>query len=357
MKIVRRGRWLLGLAIAILVSVLAFSVVPVQAHDGPHRICEADVDGTILVIKTLEGQTPHCADLTTELHDRSGQVENWEDPEGPESAKYCHGFTKHHDLVTNICDLIAEYTLIQWDLLEESHSAEVIKPTQKWFGGESIGPHGNEGCTGSFLVEKEGQKFITTAGHCIVGPVLNSPFGTNWFDPNTGWENTVKPIGARHVFWHHKVETFSELNLEEYAGDEFYDLGLIEVVDPVNLRPESAVFERTLIFDDDGNVVDQDWGAKVEITSYGEPEVGMEACVSSFTVGTRCGEITAVTSSNFQIDICPSAGGESGGPVYTRDGKALGVVSGHGCPTGMGVVAGKMSGLQGLGYEIDGSVE
>ncbi len=354
MKILSEIEWQFGQTLAIgLSAIVGLSYMAsnvASADEGDNRICVGSFNGEAAIVMTSKSKTPHCTRLSIENFNRTGFIDNWTDPTEGDRVKYCDDFTEYHDLTVNVCDVLTEYLPVAWDLFIGSYGEDAASLRSKWFGGEAIGPAGNSGCTSSFLLEKNGTKYVTTAGHCIAAPHTFQPFGGYWSDTNRQWEKQSKIIGPATAFWHFRTPTYVP---DHYLGNYFYDVGLIEVVDEKTLRPYSQVFESYR--DSGGNYVP---GGKVTITDFAEPYVGMQVCMTGMITGTTCGEVLSVSTNSFRATVC-ATGGDSGAPIYTRDGLAVGILNGYGgkgtspnCPNEMSAVGATIADLREFGYII-----
>ena len=176
------------------------------------------------------------------------------------------------------------------------------------FGGEYLSRNGESNyCSAGFNLERisDGKRFLVTAGHCY-------DVGDDVWDLENGWGDAIH-IGTTTI-----------------NGQSGLDMALVELHDT-----GAEMTRGEVLYDDDfdvHNFPDEILnGERIKITGIAEAEVGMEVCRTGGASGTHCGTVTALRTNSesgaverIVTDIC-ATGGDSGGPLFTRDGKAIGI--------------------------------
>ncbi|GAB2878053.1 S1 family peptidase [Streptomyces mayteni] len=178
------------------------------------------------------------------------------------------------------------------DALTVEHTPGTLTPRLR--GGEAIYSGSGTRCAVGFNVRSSSAYYFVTAGHCTA-------LASTWYSgPSIG-----TPVG-------------------ETAGTSFPndDYGLVRYTTPPSPWPPGIICN----------------GVPVPITGVGSPAVGSSATFSGPVSGCRSGTVLSVnTSINYgggdivngliRTNICVE-GGESGGPLFTSGGLALGILSG-----------------------------
>ncbi|MFK4067093.1 S1 family peptidase [Streptomyces sp. NPDC029674] len=161
-------------------------------------------------------------------------------------------------------------------------------------GGDAIFGGGARCSLGFNVTAEDGRPGFLTAGHCGVA-------AQQWSQDPDG-----APIGT--------VETAT------FPGDG--DFALVTYDDPAEAAP---------------SVVDTGDGSTTQIVRAADAAVGLEVSRMGSTTGLRDGVVTGLDATvNYpegtvtgliQTDVCAEPG-DSGGPLFTRDGSAIGLTSG-----------------------------
>jgi hypothetical protein len=146
------------------------------------------------------------------------------------------------------------------------------------------------GCTVGFVGQVSGGKaFAVTAGHCVTGA---SPV---WVSPYSGAQTSDWQHLAQYRVWQPEPHDFTQ------PGDTF-GFAVLE------LAPDVALSSKT---------------PHGTVSGVGKVKPGDEVCRIGWTSGFRCGTVTSVNERQIGIDGLYVEPGDSGGPVFTRDGLAL----------------------------------
>ncbi len=149
-------------------------------------------------------------------------------------------------------------------------------------------------------------------------------------------------------------------NFQDGSGN---DIALVHLHNDLNHGARGEVMYDE-DFDFDNRPDERLDGDRVDIKEIATAYVDMPVCFTGGSSGTHCGRVTSVGAFNrgfdgvthiteaIETDIC-ALPGDSGGPLYTLDGKAIGILSGGAdCPDGERSLYQRMDELLGWGYDV-----